>query len=81
MHKSQHEFSICSILAIIYYLRVAWTNPGYIMGSVHDPTQWADAYDQKVYSVENQENNNDSSNFNLTVVKPLIVMEHNLLMY
>ena len=28
------------------------------MGSVHDPTQRADAYDQKVYSVENQENNN-----------------------
>ena len=33
------------ILAIIYYLRVAWTNPGYIMGSMHDSVQGADAYD------------------------------------
>ena len=40
-----------TILALIYYLRSAWTNPGYLIGSAADEAKRAGAYDPKMYAV------------------------------
>ncbi len=52
-------YSIVSIVALFYYLRSAWTNPGYLIGSVADEARRAGAYDPKLYAVDGQigENN------------------------
>ena len=44
--------SVVSVLALIYYLRSAWTNPGYLIGSVADEARRAGAYDPKMYAVD-----------------------------
>lgn len=38
-------------MAMVYYLRAAWTNPGYLQGSAADEAKKAGAYDPKNYSV------------------------------
>ena len=45
------------ILSTIYYLRVAWTNPGYLIGSAADVEKKAGAYDPKdwIINVSNVE--------------------------
>ena len=53
--------SIISGVTLIYYLRAAWTNPGYIMGSVYDAATRAGAYDPKHYALGD---NNTSINPN-----------------
>ena len=36
-HPEELAFlSLVTILALIYYLRAAWTNPGYLIGSILD---------------------------------------------
>ena len=52
-----YEFShsIVSIVALIYYLRSAWTNPGYLIGSAADEARKAGAYDPKLYAVDGLE--------------------------
>ena len=39
------------ILTVIYYLRVAWTNPGFLIGSAADVAKKAGAYDPKDWIV------------------------------
>lgn len=39
-----------TILTIIYYLRSAWTNPGYLQGCAADEAKKAGAYDPKMYA-------------------------------
>ena len=42
---------LCTGMAMVYYLRAAWTNPGYLQGSAADEAKKAGAYDPKNYSV------------------------------
>lgn len=42
-------FGLQSALAIIFYFKVACTNPGYIMGSEEDVEKRAGAYNPKDY--------------------------------
>ena len=42
--------SLISVVALIYYLRSAWTNPGYLQGSAADEAKKAGAYDPKNYA-------------------------------
>ena len=48
--------SVVSILALVYYLRSAWTNPGYLIGSISDEAKKAGAYDPKMYAVDGEQN-------------------------
>lgn len=43
---------IVSVFALIYYLRSAWTNPGYLIGSAADEAKKAGAYDPKMYAID-----------------------------
>ena len=43
--------------ALVYYLRAAWTNPGYIIGCAIDEAKKAGAYDPKMYALEDIYNN------------------------
>ena len=45
-------FGISTVVAIIFYYRVACTNPGYIMGSAADVDKRSGAYNPKDYQVE-----------------------------
>ena len=45
-----------SILALVFYLRSAWTNPGYLIGSISDEAKKAGAYDPKMYAVDQEQN-------------------------
>ena len=44
-------FSVITIITFFYYLRSAWTNPGYLIGSILDEAQKAGAYDPKMYAI------------------------------
>jgi len=39
-------------LAIIFYLKSAWTNPGYLIGSAEDVAKKAGAYDPKDWIIQ-----------------------------
>ena len=43
---------LVTILALIYYLRSAWTNPGYLIGSILDEAKKNGAYDPKMYAID-----------------------------
>ena len=45
-----NEHRLTTILTIIYYLRSAWTNPGYLQGCAADEAKKAGAYDPKMYA-------------------------------
>ena len=51
---------VISVLALIYYLRCASTNPGYLIGSAADVASKSGAYDPKLYAIDNM--NNDVTN-------------------
>ena len=64
-------FSVVSIVALIYYLRCAWTNPGYLIGSAADVASKSGAYDPKLYAIVYM---GDNSN----VTMELSVMDNDL---
>ena len=45
---------IWSFFTWIWYLRVAWTNPGYLQGCAADEAKRAGAYDPKHYAIQQQ---------------------------
>ena len=45
-----------TLLTLIYYLRCAWTNPGYLIGSILDEAKKNGAYDPKMYALDNNMN-------------------------
>lgn len=49
--------SFVTIMALIYYLRSAWTNPGYVIGSAIDIAKRSGAYDPKMYAIDAEPNN------------------------
>ena len=51
-HPAQIIYLGClTFLTLIYYLRCAWTNPGYLIGSLLDEAKKAGAYDPKMYAI------------------------------
>lgn len=49
--------SVVSFLALVYYLRASWTNPGYLIGSAADVAKKSGAYDPKLYAIDGGEGN------------------------
>lgn len=57
-HNSELAFLFfVTIMALIYYLRSAWTNPGYVIGSAIDIAKRSGAYDPKMYAIDAEPNN------------------------
>mmetsp|Transcript_4649 Transcript_4649/g.6124 ORF Transcript_4649/g.6124 Transcript_4649/m.6124 type:complete len:154 (+) Transcript_4649:53-514(+) len=47
---------VVSFVALCYYLRCAWTNPGYLIGCAIDEAKKAGAYDPKLYAMDGDGN-------------------------
>ena len=45
-------YSMISLMALFYYLRSAWTNPGFLIGDASDVAKKAGAYDAKMYAID-----------------------------
>jgi len=50
---------VWTLMTFYYYLRTAWTNPGYLQGSAADEAKRAGAYDPKMYHIEESMDNRE----------------------